>query len=389
MSAPFELRDIPRPPAPSADRVCPACSHVNGPSARFCGDCGAALPAVHVRAPSQHDSDHEDALGATERAVAGLAGLPPVRGFSIGALFDEVFKRRTPAEIEDHLMAGTLRTTPPVTDVSCDWPRPWMFARLFLLSALLFAVFWGGYRYFENGNLVPGAMVIGSFVVPMTVVLLFYELNAPRNVSLLLVAKLVLLGGAWSLVISLALFRIGQDVTGLIGASAAGLIEETGKLAAVVFATRSLSSVRYRYTLNGLLFGAAVGAGFAAFESAGYAFNNMLKSGLGAMDGVILLRGALSPFGHVVWTAIAAGALWRVKGAMTYHGTQLAEPRFIGLFIASVVCHALWNAPFSIGPGLTKYVLLGVVAWMIALSLVQDGLGQVRREQQSVGTPVS
>ncbi|MNU06197.1 hypothetical protein D3C72_2513070 [compost metagenome] len=74
---------------------------------------------------------------------------------------------------------------------------------------------------------------------------------------------------------------------------------------------------------------------------------------------------------------------------MTYHGTQLAEPRFIGLFIASVVCHALWNAPFSIGPGLTKYVLLGVVAWMIALSLVQDGLGQVRREQQSVGTPVS
>jgi len=389
MSAPFELRDIPRPPAPSADRVCPACSHVNGPSARFCGDCGAALPAVHVRAPSQHDSDHEDALGATARSVAGLAGLPPVRGFSIGALFDEVFKRRTPAEIEDHLMAGTLRTTPPVTDVSCDWPRPWMFARLFLLSALLFAVFWGGYRYFENGNLVPGAMVIGSFVVPMTVVLLFYELNAPRNVSLLLVAKLVLLGGAWSLVISLALFRIGQDVTGLIGASAAGLIEETGKLAAVVFATRSLSSVRYRYTLNGLLFGAAVGAGFAAFESAGYAFNNMLKSGLGAMDGVILLRGALSPFGHVVWTAIAAGALWRVKGAMTYHGTQLAEPRFIGLFIASVVCHALWNAPFSIGPGLTKYVLLGVVAWMIALSLVQDGLGQVRREQQSVGTPVS
>ena len=389
MSAPFELRDIPRPPAPSADRVCPACSHVNGPSARFCGDCGAALPAVHVRAPSQHDSDHEDALGATARSVAGLAGLPPVRGFSIGALFDEVFKRRTPAEIEDHLMAGTLRTTPPVTEVSCDWPRPWMFARLFLLSALLFAVFWGGYRYFENGNLVPGAMVIGSFVVPMTVVLLFYELNAPRNVSLLLVAKLVLLGGAWSLVISLALFRIGQDVTGLIGASAAGLIEETGKLAAVVFATRSLSSVRYRYTLNGLLFGAAVGAGFAAFESAGYAFNNMLKSGLGAMDGVILLRGALSPFGHVVWTAIAAGALWRVKGAMTYHGTQLAEPRFIGLFIASVVCHALWNAPFSIGPGLTKYVLLGVVAWMIALSLVQDGLGQVRREQQSVGTPVS
>jgi len=383
-----ELRDAaPRTAPAKAERVCTACSHTNAPLARFCGECGAALPALPVLAPGQREADNDDMIGATARSVAGLAGLPPVKGFSVGALFDEVFKRRTPAEIEDHLMAGTLRTTPPVTDVSCDWPKPWMFARLFLVSAFLFAMFWAGYRYFQNANLVPGAMVIGSFVVPMTVVLLFYELNAPRNVSLLLVAKLVLLGGAWSLVISLALFKLGEDVSSLIGASAAGLIEETGKLAAVVFATRSLSPVRYRYTLNGLLFGAAVGAGFAAFESAGYAFNNMLKSGLGAMDSVILLRGALAPFGHVVWTAIAAGALWRVKGALSYHGTLLAEPRFFGLFIASVVCHAIWNAPFSVGPGLTKYVLLGGVAWMIALSLVQDGLGQVRREQQTVGTP--
>jgi len=390
-----ELREaappVVRPAAAAAapERVCPACTHTNAPLARFCGDCGAALPALPVRAPSQHDSDHDDALGATARSVAGLAGLPAVRGFSIGALFDEVFKRRTPAEIEDHLMAGTLRTTPLVTDVSCDWPRPWMFARLFLLSAFLFVMFWAGYRYFANDNLVPGTMVIGSFVVPMTVVLLFYELNAPRNVSLLLVAKLVLLGGAWSLVISLVLFKLGKDVSSLIGASAAGLIEETGKLAAVVFATRSLSSVRYRYTLNGLLFGAAVGAGFAAFESAGYAFVQLVKGGFGAMDNIILLRGGLSPFGHVVWTAITAGALWRVKGAMSYHGTLLAERRFLGLFVTAVVCHAIWNAPFSIGPGFTKYVLLGLVAWMIALSLVQDGLGQVRREQQSVGTPTA
>ncbi len=134
-----------RPPdsAVTAARPCPPCTCAHPASATATTRMPSAPPRVRWRASR-----------GCRRCAASASG----------ALFDEVFKRRTPAEIEDHLMAGTLRTTPPVTDVSCDWPRPWMFARLFLLSALLFAVFWGGYRYFENGNLVPGAMVIGSFV---------------------------------------------------------------------------------------------------------------------------------------------------------------------------------------------------------------------------------
>ena len=48
-----------------------------------------------------------------------------------------------------------------------------------------------------------------------------------------------------------------------------GVLEETGKALALLVVVGSL---RYRWQLNGLLFGAAVGAGFAGFESAGYAF---------------------------------------------------------------------------------------------------------------------
>ncbi len=36
---------------------------------------------------------------------------------------------------------------------------------------------------------------------------------------------------------------------------------------------------------------------------------------LATMVNNLILRGALAPFGHVAWTAIAAGAFWRVKGA--------------------------------------------------------------------------
>ena len=41
--------------------------------------------------------------------------------------------------------------------------------------------------------------MIGSFVVPFSVVVLFFELNTPRNVSVYQVGKMLLLGGALSL----------------------------------------------------------------------------------------------------------------------------------------------------------------------------------------------
>jgi len=150
--------------------------------------------------------------------------------------------------------------------------------------------------------------------------------------------------------------------------------------------TRRLSPVRYRYTLNGLVFGAAVGTGFSIFESAGYAFTALWTTHQAdSMFDSIFLRGLLSPFGHVIWTALAAGALWRVKGALSYRGTMLAEGRFLRIFAVGVLCHVVWNSPLSIGHPLLKYFLLGFVAWAVALSLVQEGLLQVQREQQSCG----
>jgi RsiW-degrading membrane proteinase PrsW (M82 family) len=266
--------------------------------------------------------------------------------------------------------------------VSADWPRPWLFARMLLAALLAYGLFEIGWRVFGNAKFLPGSMVIGSFVMPAAVLVLFYELNVPRNVSLLLVMRLLVLGGALSLVVSLVLFRVGADLTSLLGASAAGFVEETGKLAAVVFATRRLSPVRYRYTLNGLLFGAAVGAGFSAFESAGYAFEYLLKSkSAETMAEVVLVRGMLSPFGHPLWTAITAAALWRIKGARNIDSTMFAHASFVRLFVFSALCHVTWNSPLQL-PFLAKYLLLGLAGWWVAVALVQDGLRQVQAEQR-------
>ena len=382
---PLDLAAAQPAAAHPATTSCPACHHVNASRARFCAECGEPLSALG--APLRH----EDAgvFGSAANAVAGMAGLQGVQGtqrFSFGDLLSDVFAKRSEREMEAYVSVGMLGSTPPVSEVSTDWPRPWLFARVLLGALLLAGVFFVMWMAFNNLNVLPGLIMVSCFVTPFVVVVLFYELNAPRNVSLIYTIKLAAWGGGVSLLMTLVLFLFSGELLSLIGASAAGFVEETSKLAAVVYATRKLSSVRYRYLLNGLVFGAAVGAGFAAFESAGYAFRVLLQSrDTDVMMANIVTRGWMAPFGHVVWTAIAAGALWRVKGAMRYDGTMLADPRFLRVFVVSVFCHIVWNASvIPSGPYMIKYWLLGAIAWAVALSLVQEGLRQVRREQLSL-----
>ncbi len=369
------------PATPLPATTCVGCGSTQPGASRFCSACGKNLKPNNPTA----DFNSGGVVHAAAGKMAGMVGLPQLQRFSLAELLSGVFKRRTAAEVEDEFLVGTLRTTPAVNQLSTEWPKPWLFARIFLGAMAVYLVFYACYQLFGNIKMIPGLIVVGCFVVPSAALLLLYEFNAPRNVSMMLLVRLVMLGGAISLLFSLTLFSLSDDLSNLLGASAAGLVEETGKLAAVLFATRKLSPVRYRYTLNGLVFGAAVGAGFAAFESAGYALSVMLKTGnIGAVLDNILLRGVLSPFGHVVWTAIAAGALWRVKGAMSYSGIMLADSRFLRIFLVSVLCHVVWNSGLILFFPLVVQLLVGLVAWAVALSLVQDGLLQIRLEQQAI-----
>ncbi len=306
-----------------------------------------------------------------------LASLQKLEGFSLRQMFSEVFKRRSPEEVEEYFVTGTSKTTPPIGEVKTGWPKPWFFMRVLLFMGLVYAGFYVAWQEFRNTNLLPGLMMVGSLVVPLATVFLFFELNTPRNVSFHRVLMLACLGGTASLFVAL----IGFQVSNLswLGASQAGIVEETGKLLVVALL---VGRPRYKYILNGMLFGAAVGAGFAVFESAGYAFNILLSNegGLNAMLANIRVRAFLSPFGHVAWTAIAAGALWRVKGVRTVTPAMFFNKRFLGAFLFPVLLHMAWNSPLP-SPLFLKHLILGVLGWFIVFGLVQQGLWQVRDEQ--------
>jgi RsiW-degrading membrane proteinase PrsW (M82 family) len=312
-----------------------------------------------------------------------VAGVEKPRDWNAREMFSDVVKHRTDDEIEDYFTVGTSQTTPPLAAIDARWPKPWVFGRVFTLSLILYLGFVAAWNEFENLYLIPGLIMTGSVAIPFSLLILFFEVNVPRNISLYQVIKLLLVGGLLSIVVSLFGFRwTGLD--SWLGAASAGIIEETGKALALVLVVRR---PKFRWTLNGLLLGATIGTGFAVFESAGYALAAALSDGSDAMRDVIVKRGLLSVLGgHVVWTGLVGAALWRVRGDRPFQREMLTDPRFLRVFGLCVVMHMVWNAPISI-PFYGKFVLLGCAAWLLVLAFIQDGLKQVREAQAAEAAP--
>jgi RsiW-degrading membrane proteinase PrsW (M82 family) len=328
------------------------------------------------------------------QVLADFAGVDRLEGFRFGELLSATFSRKSRGEVELHFATGLPGTTPEVHAIQPGWPKPWMFVRLLGTSTLLFVSFLLLIQVFNGGNLLPGLIIVGSFAVPLSVLVFFFEVNSPRNVSLYLVIHSLLIGG----LISLALTLLLEQAVGHLGQVGVfvdpvfiGVAEEVAKLLAVFLITVRLPPSRYPWILNGMLFGAAVGAGFACFESAGYAFYSLLSApgrgpagapNLAASIDTIILRGALAPFGHVVWTALAAGALWRVKLAGGLDVKMLFSKRVLRMLLIVVGLHALWDFDYTARlPFYTGQLALGVLAWVLALGMLQNGLKQIKAAQ--------
>lgn len=322
-------------------------------------------------------------VNSIRQGFTRLIGLEELKDFKLKDIFSQVFRKHSFTDMEDQLITGTVRNTPAITDIETSWAKPWLFSRLLVLSIVLTVVLIIGFRMFDNPNLIPGLMFIGSFAVPVSTLIFFLEMNAPRNISVFIVTALVAIGGVASLTLALVFFNWFSFLSSWLAASAAGLIEEPAKVLIVVALFGRIK--RYKWLLNGLLLGAAIGTGFGAFESAGYAFQN-LQSFDGFVDNIVL-RGLLAPFMHIVWTANAAAALWMVKGDKPFSFSMLGDMRFLRVMISSMVLHMIWNANFTTIPLPVvldlKFPVLGILAWIITFRLVQTGLAQLNQARHA------
>lgn len=339
----------------------------------------APQAAQHTRTLQQMNLLH-----SLEAKLQGLASTEDLDGFSLKDMFSDVFRKRSEIEIEDYFLVGSSKTTPPIDLVQTGWPKPWLFFRVLTIFVVAYLVcMFTLMNLSDAGNLIPGVMILGAFAVPLTTLAFFFEMNSPRNVSVHRIVKLFIYGAVVSLIFALIGYTL--PILGSMGDMAAGIVEEVAKLATVLIVVRG---VRYKYILNGLLFGATVGAGFASFETAGYALNQgllagpNLQAGISQMLHVLWLRAFLTPWGHVAWTAIAAGAFWRVKGGRPFNPSMLMDSRFLKAFLIPVVLHTLWDCPWQL-PFDGNQIISAIVSWYVVFGLVQQGLRQVKEEQKA------
>lgn len=124
-----------------------------------------------------------------------------------------------------------------------------------------------------------------------------------------------------------------------------GPVEEAVKLLAVrVFAYRSDS---FRAVIDGAVYGAVAGLGFAAIENAIYIASTVAEAQVGtltAATGIATVRALVGP-GHVIYSAIAGFYLGLAKFNPQYAGPLVVK----GLLVASLA-HATYNTTVGFVP---------------------------------------
>jgi len=215
----------------------------------------------------------------------------------------------------------------------------------------------------QNPNFVPSAILLGAAIVPAAFLTFVYGRRLPYDVSPPVVLTAAFLGGIIGTVVAGTLEFDAQRDLGFLPMVGVGLIEETSKL--IIPLCVLVFFARYRKQADGLLIGVAAGAGFAALETMGYAFVTLIQSKGSITDtvDVLLLRGIMSPAGHMAWTGISATALYAAAEA-GWSGRRVGG--LLGAFVLAVALHTAWDSQESlIGTAIVAVVSLAALGWTV------------------------
>lgn len=223
-----------------------------------------------------------------------------------------------------------------------------------------------------DGTVLLAALVLTAFVGPLVYVSFLAETDLLATSARRLAASF-LLGGAVGVPTAIALEEIFQVLPGEPGSAVLiGLIEESAKLVGVTWLLRTAS---LRFRMDGVIFGAAAGMGFAAFETVLYGLATLEEveaaaSGTLPVLAVLWARTALSPFGHGTWTAIVCAGLFAARAHLEMRSFLAA----LGAFAFAVLLHALWDLELPSAVALLWLVVIGLIGLAALRRMVRAGL---------------
>ncbi|WP_109212086.1 MULTISPECIES: PrsW family intramembrane metalloprotease [Microbacterium] len=256
----------------------------------------------------------------------------------------------------------------------------WIIGILVLLLIALVA-------YFLNA-IGPGASLIGMLLalVPLAGVLLAVRIvdrwePEPRGLLVLAVAWGAIAAVGIALGVDLLLSIVFGPATGarevLQAVVQAPVVEEFAKGLGVflIFATARRA---FDGPVDGIVYGALIGAGFAFTENIQYFAVSFIEGGAAETTGTFFLRGILSPFAHVMFTAVTGFALGLAARRGLSTG-QAVGPWLVGL-AGAIALHAFWNGSAVFGDFFLLYLTLQVPLF-IGFVL---GIVALRREEARV-----
>ena len=328
-------------------------------------------------------------------------------------IFSDVGRKHTPDETARVFIAGTSLTTPSEAEMLAGWQKPFLFARFFLVAVLTLVIalvmpllgYYAGYDILLVGL---------SAVVPFTILLLTWEMNIPRSISLAEVLRIVAVGGALSLLFTMVFNMFNP----LQGVQWAPVTEEPAKLIIILLLLRKKN---YKYITEGILLGMAVGTGFAIMETLNYVMNylrtDMVLASINNLDAIAglylqgysieeitlmlfdslgastilstaILRAVNAVAGHGMLAAFYGGGILMAKGSQPFQGKHLLDGRFLKYFAISFLLHFLNNFYLTsvifptinipvLGPVWTYSFVQTVVAIALFLPLLRQGVNQV------------
>lgn len=322
-----------------------------------CERCGRDFPAGQNRCSYCGAAAHYG--GNTE-----FYGKAANSQLTFGDFFRDTFKKHDPGAGAKVFMSGTPLTTPTTDRMLSEWQKPWLWARVLFVGLFFCAILYVSSNYM----IAPlfALYSLGALVIPISILIFFWEANIPRDIPLYTLLIIFLIGGALSIAFIPLIPAMGE------AAAFAAFVEEPAKLLALAIFLYKLDN---KYIFDGILIGAAVGTGFASLENIYYIFTTE-----NPMD-TFLLRSILSLGGHIMWAAAEGGALAMVKGNDKLQAKHFIDVQFLIYLIASMALHFTWNSYFGIMaiPLFVdvKYLILCILAMFSVFTLMKRGITQV------------
>lgn len=209
-----------------------------------------------------------------------------------------------------------------------------------------------------------GILLTLAAVVPITaVVLLFWRTDRTSREPLGLVFRTFLLGATFAVIAALVNTQLGWLPGPIKYLFVVGPGEEIVKLFAVyVFVFRHKE---FDHPIDGLFYGVAAGAGFAALENIMYVFNAGFTGGLSAAWTTAIVRALISTPGHAIWTGFAGYYLGLAKFQPENAKTLVIK----GLMIVAFV-HGMFDIVVTYITGVPGLVLgaamhAGMLYWLV------------------------